>query len=135
LRRYLEGDGCPVPTYAFTLFLDGADPLDLQDAPFNAGCDDATFGESEGVSTAHFDREAPELASAIVSAMRAVESVNPSPLTPTAAWVGEGAILFRQLQKVRDARLAHQWLPRWLAPVTVSTTVAANAPRMGRQTQ
>jgi hypothetical protein len=66
-----------MPTYDFTLILNGADPLALLDPLFEAGCDDAVFGETEGVSLAHFDREAPDLATAIASATHAVESVKP----------------------------------------------------------
>lgn len=45
------------------------------DRLFEAGCDDATFGEDNGVITALFTREAAQLTEAIMSALTAVEAV------------------------------------------------------------
>ena len=45
-----------------------------QDALFEAGCDDATFGVADGLQTAEFDREAADFAEALASAVKAVES-------------------------------------------------------------
>jgi hypothetical protein len=58
----------------FTLVLDRMPTDDELDALFEAGCDDATFGSDRGLPVAGFDREAPALADAIASAVRAVES-------------------------------------------------------------
>jgi hypothetical protein len=63
-------------TYEFTLFVDG----DLSDddtigALLAAGCDDASFGGTTDWGTADFHRDAHDLAGAITSAIRAIESV------------------------------------------------------------
>jgi hypothetical protein len=63
--------------YTFTLALQGANPLEHLDALFSADCDDATFGERDGVYYADFDREAPSLADAVGSAIRDVEKAVP----------------------------------------------------------
>lgn len=63
-------------TFGFTLTVEGADLLtdEAQDALFDAGCDDATFGVSNGVQTADFDRDAPDFASAVAGAIKAIET-------------------------------------------------------------
>lgn len=68
--------------FSFTLRIEGADVMDdaAQDALFEAGCDDATFGVSSGVQTADFDREAGEFSEAVASAIKAVESAVPGAL-------------------------------------------------------
>lgn len=65
--------------FSFTLTIDGADVMtdDAQEAMFQAGCDDATFGMSDGVQTAEFDRGAVDFAEAVASAIKAVESAVP----------------------------------------------------------
>jgi predicted DNA-binding transcriptional regulator AlpA len=62
--------------YEFSLVITG----DLEDgatldALFEAGCDDATFGQVDGVGYADFIREAPSFAEAVRSAIEQVESV------------------------------------------------------------
>lgn len=60
----------------FTLVID-RDVLtdhDLLDRLYGAGCDDASFGEIDGVFYAEFDREAEAFAQAIFSAIRDIES-------------------------------------------------------------
>ncbi|CAN5143729.1 DNA-binding protein [soil metagenome] len=60
--------------HTFTLILSG--PVDERiDDLFEAGCDDATFGEIDGVAYADFDREADSFIEAVVSAIRAISSV------------------------------------------------------------
>ncbi len=64
-------------TYHFTLIVDGPD---LQDQPmidrlFEAGCDDATVGSSDGVQYVDFDREAGALDDAILSAVDDLEKL------------------------------------------------------------
>jgi hypothetical protein len=68
-----------VTVFAFTLTIEGADLLsdDAVDALIDAGCDDATFGISDDVQTADFDREAPDFAEAVASAIKAIESAVP----------------------------------------------------------
>lgn len=61
-----------MPEYIFTLIIDGEPDLD---ALHDAGCDDATFGEVDGVHYGEFAREAPSLAEAVLSAISGVESV------------------------------------------------------------
>lgn len=45
------------------------------DALFEAGCDDATFGDADGLVTAVFAREATDLTAAVMSSIAAVEGV------------------------------------------------------------
>lgn len=61
--------------FSFTITIEGADVMaaTAQEALFEAGCDDATFGVSDGVQTAEFDREAADFAEAVASAIKAVE--------------------------------------------------------------
>lgn len=64
-------------TYHFTLIVDGPD---LQDRPFvdrlfEAGCDDATVGVSDGVQYVDFDREADGFDDAILSAVDDLETL------------------------------------------------------------
>lgn len=62
--------------FSFTLTIEGADVMTeaAQNALFEAACDDATFGVSNGVQTAEFDREAGDFAEAVAGAIKAVES-------------------------------------------------------------
>jgi hypothetical protein len=62
-----------MPEYEFTLIIDGEPDFD---ALYESGCDDATFGEVDGVSYADFARKAPTLVEAVLSAIQAVESVD-----------------------------------------------------------
>jgi hypothetical protein len=58
--------------YDFTVIFTGdAD----HDALYEAGCDDATFSEIDGVQFADFTREAPALITAIASAIQNIQSV------------------------------------------------------------
>lgn len=59
----------------FTLIISG-DVDDHLDDLYEAGCDDALFGEVDGVSYAEFDRDAHSLHEAVISALRAVSSVD-----------------------------------------------------------
>jgi hypothetical protein len=63
--------------FSFTLLLRGVDPLEHLDPLFEAGCDDAVFGEREGSYYAEFDREAPSFVAAIESSIRQVEGAVP----------------------------------------------------------
>lgn len=63
--------------YTTTLLLLGPSPLDHLDALFEAGCDDAIFGEREGMFFAEFDREANSLAEAVGTAISQVEYAVP----------------------------------------------------------
>lgn len=63
-------------TYDFTLVLAGGPPDLLErhiDDFYDAGCDDALFGERDGAVYADFSREAVGLAKAVSSAIRDVE--------------------------------------------------------------
>ena len=59
----------------FTLIVDGPDVQEeaLIDALFEAGCDDGLVGRSEGIQYVEFDREAPDLEVAMLSAVADVE--------------------------------------------------------------
>lgn len=65
--------------FSFTLLLDGANPLAPAnlDKLFESGCDDATFGERDGVYVADFDREAETFSGALLGAIRSIESAVP----------------------------------------------------------
>ena len=61
-------------THSFTLILAGVTEItvDMADALFEAGCDDASPGSSEGIVSVDFDREADSLGDAIGSAVKNV---------------------------------------------------------------
>jgi hypothetical protein len=61
--------------YRFTLTIEGAEILSdvAQDALHDAGCDDATFGTSNRVQTAEFDRQAGDFSEAVACAIKAIE--------------------------------------------------------------
>ena len=63
--------------FHFTLIVDGPDLQDesLIDRLFEAGCDDATIGSSDGVQYVDFDREAEALDDAILSAIDDLEKL------------------------------------------------------------
>ncbi|HWE38200.1 MAG TPA: hypothetical protein VG406_16640 [Isosphaeraceae bacterium] len=62
-------------THSFSLILAGVSELtvEIADALFEAGCDDATPASREGIVTVGFDREAESLGDAIGSAVKDVE--------------------------------------------------------------
>ena len=62
-------------TYTFTLILSGVRELtdEVCDALFEAGCDDALPGMSEGVVFLDFTREGSSIQDAVLSAISAVE--------------------------------------------------------------
>lgn len=62
--------------YQFTLVLDGVDEKtsNLEDALFEAGCDDALINYKNGTVYLDFDRDDKSLEHAIISAIRSVES-------------------------------------------------------------
>lgn len=66
-------------TYNFTLIIDGADLLldEAQEALYETGCDDATFGAVDGVQYAEFDREAGSFGQALTRAMVDVREAVP----------------------------------------------------------
>jgi hypothetical protein len=65
--------------FRFTLTIEGRDILDeaSQEALYEAGCVDATFGVSDGTQTGEFDREAADFAEAVSSAIKQVENAVP----------------------------------------------------------
>ena len=64
--------------YQFTLVLEGVDDTtpNLEDALFEAGCDDALINYKNGTVYLDFDRENEDLEQAIISAIKDVESTN-----------------------------------------------------------
>ena len=64
-------------TFHFTLIVDGPDLQDQHviDRLFEAGCDDATIGFSDGVQFVDFDREAEALDDALLSAVDDLEKL------------------------------------------------------------
>lgn len=73
--------------FSFSVTIQGADVLtnDAQDALFEAGCGDGTFAISNGTQTAEFDREAPDFADAVASAIKAIEGAVPGARVITVA--------------------------------------------------
>jgi hypothetical protein len=73
-------DGKLSKNYSFTLVLEGPNPLSPEnlDALYEAGCDDALFGQRGPISYADFDRQGNSLAEVVDSAISAVESAVPS---------------------------------------------------------
>ena len=67
-----------MPNYEFTLIVEGPDLQedDRIDALYKSGCDDALVGRSHGVQYLDFEREAPTLEGAMLSAIANVESVD-----------------------------------------------------------
>ncbi len=65
-------------TYDFMLIVEGTDFIDddTVNAAYEAGCDDALLGVSNGVPCADFSREAPSLEEAALSAIADIESVD-----------------------------------------------------------
>lgn len=65
-----------MPKHSFTLILAGEPELtvELEDALFEAGCDDASLGVSCGVLYLAFDREAASKSEAVAAAIEDVES-------------------------------------------------------------
>lgn len=64
-----------MPEYEFTLVIHGALDEAAVDALFEAGCDDATVGEVDGVGYTDFVRGAASFGEALRSAIEQVESV------------------------------------------------------------
>jgi hypothetical protein len=64
-----------VPTQVFSLVLDRRPTDDEQEALFGTGCADALFGMEGGLPVAEFDREAPSIAQAVVTAVRDIEAM------------------------------------------------------------
>jgi len=69
------GEQTPQQEYDFTLVIDGVTDLtsQIEDALFDAGCDDATFSVQYGRLCADFSRRAKSLEDAILSAMRDID--------------------------------------------------------------
>jgi hypothetical protein len=65
-----------VATYHFEVGIEGGLSDEQLDQLAERGCDDATFSTSGQLSFADFDREAPSLLEAIMSAIDAIESVD-----------------------------------------------------------
>jgi hypothetical protein len=67
--------------YEFTVFLEGGSELDVEMAErlFEAGCDDASPGSSNGAVLVDFRRQAPTLEAAIQSAVANIQAAGYSP--------------------------------------------------------
>jgi hypothetical protein len=66
-------------TYSFRVIIEGADILrpEALDALFEAGCGDGSFGVSNGIQDADFDREALSYQAAVDSAVADIERAVP----------------------------------------------------------
>src|SRR3990172_326591 len=75
--KHDNGTSSKQGTYSFTLLLSGFEELspELENALFEAGCDDALLGIRCGNPYLAFDREAASLEEAIKSAIKDVEAV------------------------------------------------------------
>jgi hypothetical protein len=64
-------------THTFVLILESPREVtsELEDALFEAGCDDAAFGQRAGALYLEFDREAPDFLDAVLSAIRDAQTV------------------------------------------------------------
>ena len=67
-----------MPAHHFRLIVDGPDLQDgaLIDRLFEAGCDDAAIGRSDGIQYVDFDRDAASLGEAVLSAVMDIGHVN-----------------------------------------------------------
>lgn len=65
-----------MPEHDFELTIQGALTDARLDALVDAGCDDATFATKGDLTFADFTREAPTMLDAIISAIRAIETVD-----------------------------------------------------------
>lgn len=67
-----------MPTYHFTLIVDGADMQNetVVNSLFESGCDDGLVGSADGVQFVDFDREEANLNEAVLSAVADVERVD-----------------------------------------------------------
>ena len=65
-------------TWHFTLIVDGPDVQSgtTADALYEAGCDDALIGRTDGVQYVEFDRKAAGLVEAVLSAVADIERVD-----------------------------------------------------------
>ena len=65
-------------TYHFTLIVDGPDMQSgaVIDALYEAGCDDAVIGRTDGIQYIEFDREAAGLVEAVLSAVADIERLD-----------------------------------------------------------
>jgi predicted DNA-binding transcriptional regulator AlpA len=76
LYRLNQEENDILSEYEFSLVISGnLEDGQTLDALFEAGCDDATFGQVDGVGYADFVREAPTFGEAVRSAIEQVESV------------------------------------------------------------
>src|SRR5262245_66171185 len=66
----------PAQTWTFTLVLSGVRELtgEVEDALFEAGCDDALLGSRDAAVYLDFDRQAPSFRDAVLSAIAGVET-------------------------------------------------------------
>ena len=87
-----------MPTFTFTLIVEGPDLQadETIDALFEAGCDDALVGRSEGVQYLDFDRETSCLEEAVLSAVADIESVEGLEVVHIAG-AGRGCSLMQDL--------------------------------------
>jgi hypothetical protein len=69
-----------MPTHVFTIVLDRRPTASQLDALYEAGFDDAAFGQERGSPIAEFDRESSTMAEAIASAIRGLEAAGLTPL-------------------------------------------------------
>ena len=77
MRGLSEREMAEMSTFHFTLIVEGPDLQDESciDALFEAGCDDAAIGRSDGIQFVDFDREDGTLDRAILSAVDDLEKL------------------------------------------------------------
>ncbi len=86
-------------THRFTLIVEGVDinDPDVFDAPYEAGCDDATIGTTDGIQVMDFSREALKLDAAGGSRPRRLRPPSPAPDTPFPRRRGSANWVFRRV--------------------------------------
>ena len=98
-----------MPEHHFRLELEG-DLTDTRvDALYASGCSDALVGSVDGAPFAEFDREAPRLAAALLSAIDDVESV---PGLMVTAVTGPGGDEYEVLDAINTALALRRMLSR-----------------------
>jgi len=97
--------------------LDGLSAItdDVEGALFQAGCDDALLGMCDGRTFLDFDRQAPTLQDAILSAIRDVEKAGLGIRVAQVSLPGENVI--QQFNALLDLRNQHPELAALVQPL------------------
>lgn len=113
----------------FTLIVDGPDIQSgaVIDALYEAGCDDALIGRTDGIQYVEFDREAKGLVEAVLSAVADIERVDGVKVVRIA---GEPEPPIGRESALPDP---HPGAPRCRRPTRLSTSPPTPAGRSSRR--